>query len=109
MLKLKLVLILLLLLCGGSSFTMSASEIDHPEINNELKTQFSEDPGDLSPSYLSTSNFLFKNRLSYYSIAFLGEENSREQSRSKAYFLVHRFIEPGLSLIDIIYPFHIFL
>lgn len=103
----RLVLILILLITG--SIHMYASVTDQPHFAGEVESHFSEDSGDLSPGHLSISKDSFKNRVAFHSISFKGEENTREYSKAKAYFLTNRFIEPGLNLSAIIFPFHIFL
>ena len=109
MFSFRFFLILILLLSGGSTTYLYASELEQFHFDDQIEAQFSEDFGGLSPSHLSTSKDFLNNGSTNYSTNFKYEENTRVQSKTKAYFSINRFIEPGLSLPDIIFPFHIFL
>ena len=107
--SLRLVLILFLLLTASSTINMFASEIEQTHWNYDVEGQISEDLSELSPSHLSALPDIFKIRPGFSSKTFISEESSRSFSKSKAYFSSNRFIEPGLSKSDLIFPFHIFL
>lgn len=105
----RLVIIFILLLSSSITNCLNASETGSFVIDSEIESQFSEDLGDLAHSHLSVSKDYLKDRSKEYSTNFKYNENTRKLSRAKAYFSVHRFIQPGLSLPEIIFPFHIFL
>ncbi|MCM4161114.1 hypothetical protein FHG64_08245 [Antarcticibacterium flavum] len=106
---LRFILILLLLVpTSGQTFAFSIEINDEPLLI-EAGSQVSEDFQDLMPSRLSTSFDILKERIfpTYHAVQV--KEDNREFSRSKAYSAQNRFITPGLSIPDIIFPFHTFL
>lgn len=108
--NLRLILILLLLLSGGISGHGFSSEMPETTPIKEYQTEISEDIPELSPSRISSSTSIFLPFRLHSSLGAIPVEvSARENSKAKAYFSCSRFIEPGLSLSDIIYPFHIFL
>ena len=107
--SLRWVLILFLLLSGSSTINIFASEREQSHWNYDVENQISVDLSELSPSHLSALPDIFKIKPGFSSKTFISEESSRSFSKSKAYFSSNRFIEPGLSKSDLIFPFHIFL
>jgi hypothetical protein len=105
----RLLFIFILLLSSSITTCLNASETDHIAVDSKIESQFSEDLEDLAYSHLSVSKDFLKDRSKEYSTNFKYNENTRKLSRDKAYFSGHRFIQPGLSLPEIIFPFHIFL
>lgn len=105
----KLILFFVLLVStSGHSFAFSFEINDEP-LQIEAGSQVSEDLQDLMPSRISPSFDILKERIFPGNPAILVKENIREFSRSKAYCAQCRFITPGLSIPDIIFPFHSFL
>ncbi len=103
-----LAVFLMLLSASSTSYAFSLNVIPLP-VDNEITSQLSEDLVDLSSSYLTTSADNFNTRISFPSGTILTGEDSRLLSKSKAYYSSSRLLEPGLSLPDIIFPFHTFL
>lgn len=68
-----------------------------------------EDITEGSPAWLSVTAEVVKSRLPFIPVAFLPENTYKGFSKAKAYYAGSRFLEPGLSLQDIIFPFHTFL
>jgi hypothetical protein len=107
--KIRLLAILLMLLSAsnlGHAFSINAISL---AIENEVNAQLSEDLVDLSASYLTTTADNLNIRVSFPSNAILAGEDFRLLSKTKAYYFSSRFLKPGLSLPDIIFPFHTFL
>jgi hypothetical protein len=108
--KFRLILLLLLLLIPASGQTFAFSiEINPYSQIIETGSQVSEDFQDLMPSRLSTSFDILKVRVFPGYPPILVTENNREFSRRRAYCAQSRFIIPGLSIPDTIFPFHTFL
>jgi len=104
------IIALLVLLLSGSSIGFSfPSGINPVPLEKENTSQLCEELQDLSSSHLVTSVDFSNKRVSSSSSPFATIENSREISRFKGYFSIRTSIEPGLSLADIIFPFHSFL
>lgn len=105
----KLMFVFLLLMGGSTNFLFS-SELPKSGSENTATSYFAEDFQELSPSRLSNSTIDFLNYRfsSSCSTAIPTEEKWCDYSRSKAYFSSSRFIKPGLSLTEIIFPFHFF-
>jgi len=97
------------MLSGGSTMNLYALDLEPFHSENKTEAEFSEDLGFISAIHLSTSQDFLNNRFGKCLTSFKYAENTSEQSKSKAYFSENRFIEPGLSLSDLIFPFHIFL
>lgn len=107
--NLKLILALFLLLTGGGAdYAFSSDKITF-EANPDTGFELSEDFQELSPTRISSTVDYFQKRLDPVHPLILSDENCREFSRDKGYFSAFRLIEPGLSLFDIIFPFHTFL
>lgn len=107
--KIRLLAVLLMLLSASSAgHAFSINAISLP-LDREITAQLSEDLVDLSASYLTTTANNFNTRVSFPSIAILTGEDIRLLSKYKAYYFSSRFLEPGLSQPDIIFPFHTFL
>jgi len=107
--NIRLLGVLFMLLLASSSFhALSIDAIPVP-LNNEIASQLSEDVLDLSASHLTTSIDTFSNRVYFPSSAILTGEDSRILSKSRAYYFTSHYLVPGLSLPDIIFPFHTFL
>lgn len=99
-----------LLLTGGNTGYGNLSETPANLFEKDVRVQFSEEFEELSPGHVSTSTTeVLNSRSNLLSPAIPAKENSREYSKSKTFFSVYRFIEPGLSLADILFPFHVFL
>lgn len=104
------ILALLLLLLSGNSFGFAIPAGNgQVSLENENSFDLTEDYQDLSFSNLVQSLDLFTKRFPISSEAILLYRDSKEISRSKSYFSNSYLIEPGLSLKDIIFPFHSFL
>lgn len=102
--------VLFMLLLASSSFhAFSIDAIPIPLDNKITAQQLSEDLVDLSASHLTTSIDNFNTRVNFPSSAILTGEDSRLLSKSRAYYFSCHFLVPGLSLPDIIFPFHTFL
>ncbi len=101
--------VLFMLLLASSSFHAFSTDVNPISLDNEITAQLSEDLVDLSTSHLTTSIDNFNTRLSFPSIAILTGEDSRLLSKSRAYYFSSHFLVPGLSLPDILFPYHTFL
>jgi hypothetical protein len=107
--NLKLILALFLLLTGGGmDYAFSLDKIAF-HTNLDKGFELSEDFQELSPSRISSTVDFFQKILDPVHPPILSDENSRESSSDKRYYSEFRFIEPGLGLSDIIFPFHTFL
>lgn len=107
--NIKLLAVLLMLLSAGSAgHAFSLNTITLP-LDKEITAQLSEDLVDLSTSYRTTTADNFNTRISFPTSTILTGEDSRLLSKSKAYYFSSQFLKPGLSLPDIIFPFHTFL
>ncbi|CAM4123210.1 hypothetical protein [Gillisia limnaea] len=107
--NIRLLAVFLMLLSASSpGHAFSINAIPQP-LDNEITAQLSEDLVDLSASYRTTTVDNFNTRISFPSSTILTGEDSRLLSKSKAYFFSSQFLKPGLSLPDIIFPFHTFL
>ncbi len=107
--NIRLLAVLLILLSAksaGYAFSINAVPLS---LCNEITVLLSEDRIDLSTSYLTTISDNLHNRISYPSGTIPTGEDIRILSKSKGYYISSRFLEPGLSLPDIIFPFHTFL
>ncbi len=107
--KIRLLAVLLMLLSASSAVQAFSIKAIPLALDNEITAQLSEDLVDLSASYLTTIADNFNTRVSFPSSTILTGEDSRLQSKYKAYYVSCRFLKPGLSLPDIIFPFHTFL
>lgn len=105
----RLIVIILFLLAGSGSTYAFSLELPQTFLDKEVNPQISEDLQALSPSHLARTADFFKVRINLLSPAIFVGEDFREYSREIAYFSIDRFINPGLSLPDIIFPFHTFL
>ena len=101
-------IVILLLISGSASYGFSSESVNQKwlTIND---TELSEDFSEISESHISTSIDLIKNQGKFSFSVLPSEENSSEYSKNKAYLISSRFIEPGLGLAEIIFPFHSFL
>lgn len=103
-----LAIVLMLLSAGTTTYALSSNVISF-SVDKEISSQLVEDQFESSGFYLTTSAENFNTRLSFPSPALLPVEDSQLLSKYRAYYSISRFLEPGLSLPDLIFPFHTFL
>jgi len=106
--KRLLVLLLILLTAKIAGYAFSKNEVSQT-IGEEITVVLSQDRIDSSTSYLTTKFENFNNYVSFISINLPVGEDIRLLTKFKAYYNSSRFLKPGLSLLDILYPFHTFL
>lgn len=105
----RLLAVLFLLLSAktaGYAISLNTAPLN---LCDEITVLLSEDQVDLSTSYLTTITDNFNLRPSSLLSTVPTGEDIRLLSRTKAYYYNSRFLKPGLSLPDIIFPFHTFL
>ena len=100
---------LLILLLGSGSFCFSVPTDILKLSGNELSDNFAADIQELSTSNLVTPFDLFNKKTPSSPTAVLIVDNQRTVTKSKYYYSYSYLIQPGLSLQDIIFPFHSFL
>tara|TARA_R100000935_G_C2779414_1_gene141036 strand:+ start:461 stop:790 length:330 start_codon:yes stop_codon:yes gene_type:complete len=103
-----LAVVFMLLSAGSTTYAFSSNDFSLP-VEKEVNSQLVEAQFEFSASYLTTYAENLNTRLSFPSNALLPAEDSRLLSKSRAYYSISRLLEPGLSLPDLIFPFHTFL
>lgn len=107
--RIKLILIFLFLINAIKSNLAFSSNFPHSFSDQALNFHLSENIYTLSPGHLPSSQKLSNVKVSTPIIFIVIGENIEVSSRENTYFSTHRLIIPGLSLPEIIFPFHTFL
>lgn len=107
--QLQFIAVLIVLLCCSNLGLAYTPQEDAVTIENEQIAQFSEDFQDASDYILVPAADLVVKRVPVIVYHLVATENSQKNSREKSYFSYSYLIEPGLTLVDIVFPFHSFL
>ncbi len=108
MLNFRLLAVLFILVFANARHAFSINAIPQG-LCDEVSILLSEDHVDLSTPFLTTVSDNFYYQISFPSGDIPTESDIRLLTKSKAYYNSSCFIKPGLSLPDIIFPFHTFL
>ncbi|WP_034917207.1 hypothetical protein [Gillisia sp. CAL575] len=104
----RLLAVLLILVFTNAAQAFSINEVSQG-LGVEVSISLSEDHIDLSTPFPTTACNNFYNHISFPSGYIPTESDLRILTKSEKYYINSRFIKPGLSIPDIIFPFHTFL
>ncbi len=108
MLNFRLLSVLFILVFANAGHAFSINAVPQG-LCDKVSILLTEDHVDLSTPFLTTVSDNFHYHVSFPSGVIPTESDIRLLTKSKAYYYSSRFLKPGLSLPDIIFPFHTFL